>query len=873
MTINLNTKKFTLLLLAFLVLSSFFIGNSANAIDLGLSNAVSGIVGHIVQFLVWILGGILFVLIYILIWIAQYSDFIHSGAVTNGWVIVRDLCNMFFVLILLVIAFATILKIENYNVKKLLPKLLIMAVLINFSKTICGLIIDFSQVIMLTFVNGFKDMGSANLTSMLGIKDILKIDAGAANVSLLSVIGSYILALLYTIISVIVVLIIVSVLAMRIIMLWIYIVLSPLAFLLSAFPAGAKYASQWWSEFSKQVVVGPVLAFFIWLSFISIGANNADTILGDTPRPGDTGNTTQISSAPSAGIAEAGTPDNMIKFIISIGMLIGGLIVTQQMGGMAGAAAGKGIGWIRGGAARGVALVGKGALLPVKGGKALGSFGIDKLHEKTGVDLNLARAWKGMQEKRAEKRAERYAVGMSTAERAMAEGGRLHGALAMTGTPGTAWEQITSRKGIMQRLRGGEYSTTKRKKISQKENIAKKELKDLEKERASFIPQTEYRQIRKDIKNKNQEKSDLNQRIIDQQVEAQSAKGTNNEDKEKKKLDGLWAEQVSLEKEIENMENRVKSSKIVEDSDYKRGMSGIDTQITGKKKELESHQSEMEKYIPIYDFEARAAEQRVVSEKASKIKDITDGDELLRILNDAIKDKDKAMIKAITKKMTQNGDDNEFLRPLAGRTDTIGLQALMRAFSGKISEKDLQNTPSELKDYINQNRTKFESFGKVGFSAQEASALGSEISNINKGTNHWAATGGFKIKNGMWEETTKQEQEQFRSVESGKLHQQTMLRNLNRLAYGYHDEQNNFHIDEGGIMLLKKLDNPGAIKQIDYNMLESTAMHLKPHINNLRNNKTISKELADAIEIRAARIETDFDKAYEDAVNGLKKLS
>jgi hypothetical protein len=51
---------------------------------------------------------------------------------SNGWVITRDIANMFFIVILLVIAFATILQIEQYNYKKWLPKLILMAILINF---------------------------------------------------------------------------------------------------------------------------------------------------------------------------------------------------------------------------------------------------------------------------------------------------------------------------------------------------------------------------------------------------------------------------------------------------------------------------------------------------------------------------------------------------------------------------------------------------------------------------------------------------------------------------------------------------------------------------------------------------------------------
>jgi hypothetical protein len=88
--------------------------------------------------------------------VLSYQNFIGSEAVIQGWVIVRDLSNMFFVVILLVIAFATILHIENYNYKKWLPKLILMAVLINFSKTICGLLIDVAQIVMLTLLTLLK---------------------------------------------------------------------------------------------------------------------------------------------------------------------------------------------------------------------------------------------------------------------------------------------------------------------------------------------------------------------------------------------------------------------------------------------------------------------------------------------------------------------------------------------------------------------------------------------------------------------------------------------------------------------------------------------------------------------------------------------
>ena len=77
----------------------------------------------------WIIGQLSTIFTYLLFVVARYNDFINEPLVTQGWILVRDLCNMFFILIILVIAFATILRIESYNAKKLLPKLLIMVII------------------------------------------------------------------------------------------------------------------------------------------------------------------------------------------------------------------------------------------------------------------------------------------------------------------------------------------------------------------------------------------------------------------------------------------------------------------------------------------------------------------------------------------------------------------------------------------------------------------------------------------------------------------------------------------------------------------------------------------------------------------------
>ncbi|MFH1233060.1 MAG: hypothetical protein V1649_00185 [Patescibacteria group bacterium] len=282
-----------------------------------------------VYWVVRFLGLLFLFILSLLSQVAKYNEFITADTVVKGWVIVRDLCNMFFILILLIIAFATILRQENYSIKKLLPKLLIMAVLINFSKTICGLIIDFAQVIMLTFVNGFSGGGINNLTTLFGINTLLN---QAKSPETDATIGSFagVLGALFAVaIALVVIVVMLCVLVMRIIMLWVYVILSPLAYLLAAFPAGQQYSQQWWKEFSNNVIVGPVLAFFIWLALST--AQTATIGIGNGP---------EFKSDLASDIFDEGT---FQSYMITIALLLGGLMVTQQIGGIAGNIAGKGM--------------------------------------------------------------------------------------------------------------------------------------------------------------------------------------------------------------------------------------------------------------------------------------------------------------------------------------------------------------------------------------------------------------------------------------------------------------------------------------------------------------------------------------------------
>ena len=341
-----SNSRYLVLMIFILTLVFLFIPE----ISLAEANWVVKVIGGIIYYITSALALFLLLVIKVFVMIASFQDFIGHQSVVLGWIIVRNIANMFFIVALLIIAFATILQLENYNFKKWLPKLVLMAVLINFSKTICGLLIDIAQIFMLTFVNAIKDVAGGNFGSLFGIKEIFTM-ANESKDGGWTILTAYILGLVYVIVAIVVMITFLAVLVMRMIMIWIYVILSPLAYLFSAFPGANKYASQWWSEFSKNLIVGPVLAFFVWLSLATIHSGailsnmelEYDAETRAVERAGRSSEVTTSKKDESLAVTEAGKPSVFINFVVGIGMLVGGLKISQEIGGAAGSIAGKGM--------------------------------------------------------------------------------------------------------------------------------------------------------------------------------------------------------------------------------------------------------------------------------------------------------------------------------------------------------------------------------------------------------------------------------------------------------------------------------------------------------------------------------------------------
>ena len=215
------------------------------------------------------------------------GDANYNMVVDKGWKIVRNLVNMLIVLGFVIIGIATILGIQEYNAQKLLPALIAIALLINFTPVICGLMIDASNITMNHFLSGasldrtfvetigFQTAEILNPESQLSTTEKLGYAFVYAGLNLTGTIVFGLFAILF---------------AVRYIALWILVILSPLAFFCYIFPKARGVWSAWWTQFFQWCIIGIPAAFFIYLSNILIAQMmHNDIVSSPTGEVGTTG--------------------------------------------------------------------------------------------------------------------------------------------------------------------------------------------------------------------------------------------------------------------------------------------------------------------------------------------------------------------------------------------------------------------------------------------------------------------------------------------------------------------------------------------------------------------------------------------------------
>jgi hypothetical protein len=192
--------------------------------------------------------------------------------VAYGWSVARDFVNMFFILILIIIGLSTSLQIETYKWQKTLPRLVFVALFINFTLVFLGVFIDATNIMMNYFVSSLATE-SVFVMRMRSLYEVMS--SSLANtpwtsftgaiitpvaMSVIFTIFNFFIGLVYSIYGLI--------FAMRYVAIWLLVIISPFGFFCYILPATRGFFNQWWRWFLGWCIIGVAGSFFLYLGEI-----------------------------------------------------------------------------------------------------------------------------------------------------------------------------------------------------------------------------------------------------------------------------------------------------------------------------------------------------------------------------------------------------------------------------------------------------------------------------------------------------------------------------------------------------------------------------------------------------------------------------
>jgi hypothetical protein len=303
---------------------------------LGFSTLILGLAGALFNFVV-------------VKTVFQFSTIVgNSPGLLLAWGVLRDLGNMLLLFGFIFMGLATILNLQSFPTKKAIPKLLVFAVLMNFSLFAAEAVIDTSNAfatvvynqsageacnrIQDSDVNAGGETGfigqvalsedcfintgiGGNIMSATGLTTMFAFNEGVGNLQNISV---YLGLSLFAIIGAVVMLAAAIMLVIRAVVLIIIMVTSPIGFAGMAIPMLNGAAKQWWDALLSQSFFAPIMILMILISL-----KVSESFSG-------TGGNKNLAAAllnPSTGVMGV-----LFVFVIVISLLIASLIVARQFG-------------------------------------------------------------------------------------------------------------------------------------------------------------------------------------------------------------------------------------------------------------------------------------------------------------------------------------------------------------------------------------------------------------------------------------------------------------------------------------------------------------------------------------------------------------
>lgn len=278
-------------------------------------------------------------------YVVRLTTFANNPAIIIGWTVMRDFANMFFILIMLWISILIILDLQGDAPNKLLAWVIIIAVLINFSRVIAFVVIDFSHVFLIAFLNAFpnNDIAGAlaggmqlNKLTITASSSQIASSAQAAN-SNWGILGTI---FFHTILLVVILAAMIAGTLLfigRILALWFLVMVAPIAFIGRILPSTIKSMTwdKWWPNLIKWSFVAPIYMFFIYITVRIVSSGAFASLINTNQTPAALGlfNTNDTPFVSDLTIA------SLLTMVIVVGFLLLGLKMSLGMAGAVGSSA------------------------------------------------------------------------------------------------------------------------------------------------------------------------------------------------------------------------------------------------------------------------------------------------------------------------------------------------------------------------------------------------------------------------------------------------------------------------------------------------------------------------------------------------------
>lgn len=201
-----------------------------------------------------------------------YED-VFVNIIYPGWLILRNLANIFFIVALLVTGLRILFQQSaSGTARGFIVKLMLAALLVNFSLVISQGVVGIADTVQSQFLpensRVIEALGSKLIVEPLkqfrasAVGETGYFEASKSDLSMADIIKPFVLFFL-SLASFCAFIAIAGFLLVRLVALWLLYMTSPIAYVGSLMNESSSLASKWWKEFIKYAAITPILVFFL----------------------------------------------------------------------------------------------------------------------------------------------------------------------------------------------------------------------------------------------------------------------------------------------------------------------------------------------------------------------------------------------------------------------------------------------------------------------------------------------------------------------------------------------------------------------------------------------------------------------------------